>query len=241
MIFRRTRERGRPTSGNGASSFHLWWIDAPAAPSVSVTLTVEWEPPVDRLCFWALQASFSDGSKRTGGAHLGLQWNPKFPGFRAVNWGGYAAGGGILPGSESPLPSTPDDRNTRDFSWQPGVGYRLRIEPAEPGWWAGIVEEPDGAAVEVRRLRCDGDRLEAPVVWSEIFTRCEEGPVSVRWSDPLATGDGGGTTPNRYLVSYQDVARGGCTNTSVIPNDGFVVQRTATYRGVAQGSTIPTG
>lgn len=136
---------------------------APPSTVVEVTLTVEWEPPVDRLCFWALQVSFSDGRTRTGGAHLGLQWNPRYPGSRAVNWGGYASGGSILDGTVSPLPSAPNDRNTRDSPWEPGVPYRLRIEPAEPGWWAGIVTNASGESVEVRRLAGGGDRLEAPV------------------------------------------------------------------------------
>jgi hypothetical protein len=145
------RTSGYPTSGNGASSFHLWWDPAPVCSAVEVTLTVEWEPPVDRLCFWALQASFSDGTRRTGGAHLGLQWNPRYPGWRAVNWGGYSAAGSILDGTVSPLPSAPNDRNTRNYPWEPGAAYRLRIEPAEPGWWAGVITDPDGNRTEVRQ------------------------------------------------------------------------------------------
>lgn len=53
------RERGLPPSPNGASSFHVWW-DVPDVPlaSVSVILEVLKPPEVDRLAFFAIQASF---------------------------------------------------------------------------------------------------------------------------------------------------------------------------------------
>ena len=61
---------GDPPSGNGASSFHLWW-EVPYGERLtraSVVLEVLEPPQVDRLYFWALQVSFvkPDG----GGAHL---------------------------------------------------------------------------------------------------------------------------------------------------------------------------
>jgi hypothetical protein len=233
------RTSGPPTSGNGASSFHLWWDPAPPSTVVEVSLTVEWQPPVDRLCFWALQASFSDGRNRTGGAHLGLQWNPRYPGRAAVNWGGYSAAGAILKGTTSPLPSTPNDPNTRDYPWKPGLAYRLRIEAAEPGWWAGVVIDPAGQRTEVRRLAGGGDRLEAPVVWSEIFARCDDRSVAVKWSDPaMLVGELWGR-PERYRVNYQSEEHGGCSNTTVLQGDDGVLQVTSTERLVQQGAMVP--
>ena len=235
----KVRTTGRPPSGNGASSFHLWWDPAPVSRAVEVTLTVEWEPPVERLCFFALQASFSDGTRRTGGAHLGLQWNPRYPRWRAVNWGGYHSGGSILEGTVSPLPSAPNDRNTRDYSWEPGEPYRLRIEPAGSGWWSGVVTGPDGVPIEVRRLAGGGDRLEAPVVWSEIFARCDDPSVGVRWSDPSMLVGDTWVKPERYRVNYQAYDKGGCSNTTVLGTPAGVMQITSTERLVEQGAVVP--
>ena len=85
--------------------------------AVEVTLEVVEAPVVDRLSTsWALQATFNDATTDHGGAHLGLQWNP-LPGS-AANWGGIqvrAVGGAA--GHPSPLPSTPNDPNTR-LPWQ---------------------------------------------------------------------------------------------------------------------------
>jgi hypothetical protein len=235
----RRRERGYPTSSNGASSFHLRWQDVPPSDSVEVSIRVDFEPEVDRLCFWALQTSFSDAGRHTGGAHLGLQWNPRYPGYRAVNWGGYHTGGEILSGTESPLRSTPNDPNTRDLWWEPGTTYRLRVTPAGPGWWAGSIEDDHGNVVEVRKLNGGGTRLEAPIVWSEIFTRCGASSVSVTWSDPSYHIGGVVHGPTHYSVNYQAVARGGCTNTCSNPVQGGVRQTTNTRRTVRQGAVIP--
>lgn len=194
---------------------------------------------VDRLCFWAVQVSFSDGVSKTGGAHLGLQWNPRYPRSRAVNWGGYRSDGAILDGTASPLPSTPQDPNTRDLAWEPGIPYTLRIASASPGWWSGTVEDPGGGVAEIRRLHGGGHRLEAPVVWSEIFTRCDEGPVSVLWQNPRCLVNDSWLAPDHYRVNYQAVAQGGCSNTTVQVTDGGVRQITATSRAVAQGHVIP--
>ena len=73
----------------------------PSAPLIGVQATFEIvEPPqVDHLYFWALQASFGDGRRSHGGAHLGLQWNNRHPGNTAANWGGYHHSGRILDGS----------------------------------------------------------------------------------------------------------------------------------------------
>ena len=72
---RATAAPGTGEPGKGVSSFHLWWQDAPPEPvvAVEVTLEVVEAPVVDRLYFWALQATFNDATTDHGGAHLGLQ------------------------------------------------------------------------------------------------------------------------------------------------------------------------
>lgn len=239
----RRREHGLPPSGNGASSFHLWWlVPAAAWRGARVTLEVLDPPRVPRLYFWALQVSFSGPQGRSGGAHTGLQWNPRFPASTAVNWGGYRADGGLMEGSVSSLPSTPGDANTRDFPWQPGVPYRLQVEPTpgRPGWWrATVTDLASGWETAIRDLAGGGDRLEAPVVWSEVFAACDDPSVRVRWSDPALLGDGDWISPFGYRVSYQPYERGGCTNTDVRVTPWGVEQVTATPRLVGDGEQLP--
>src|ERR1700678_1458228 len=90
---------GRPTSPNGASSFHLWWAMPAGGPWREVQATFELRRPPERsvLYFWALQVGFARQGRRLGGAHTGLQWHPAAS-TGAVNWGGYGPGGGELPG-----------------------------------------------------------------------------------------------------------------------------------------------
>lgn len=238
------RTTGRPTSSNGASSFHLTWVGpAPSLVEVSAVLEVLVEPAVDSLYFWALQVGFADGGADRGAAHVGLQWNTRHAGGRAVNWGGYAPGGGLLGGTESALPSTPDDPNTRDYSWQPRRPYRLRVSasPGRPGHWQGEVADlVTGEATVIRHLEPGGDRLVAPVVWSEVFARCEAPSVSVRWSALEArTAAGERVTPRGLSVNYQARAGGGCDNTTVrLDEQGGAVQTTNTERVVASGQLL---
>lgn len=237
--------RGEPGSGNGASSFHLTWRLGTDEPLVEVAAVLEVvvPPTVDRLYFWALQASFVDDGGHRGAAHLGLQWNRGHPGGRAVNWGGYAEAGGLLAGSPSPLPSAPDDPNTRDYPWQPGRRYRLRISPSPglvAGQWQGEVTDlTTGQATVVRHLAGGGDRLAAPVVWSEVFARCDHPSVAVRWSDLAAIGvSGRRIQPEGLAVSYEPGRAGGCDNTTVALDDHGVVQVTNTARTLPPGATI---
>lgn len=240
----RTRVTGRPTSANGASSFHIWW-DAPSRlQSVSAVVQIEDPPAVDRLYFFALQASFwSD--QHHGGAHAGLQWNRRHPGSGAVNWGGYDAAGAILPGSPSPLPSTPNDPNTRDFAWVPGARYRLTIGPVRidanlgPVWPARIEGLDTGEDVVIRELRCPGTHLRGPVVWSEVFADCDHPSVSVRWSEVTAVTEDGTSVPvTSGRVSYQSFDDGGCDNTSVLADAGAVLQRTSVERTTPHDARI---
>ena len=235
------RTTGYPTSSNRASSMHLFWELPPGgAPIVaaSARLLVEATPPVDELYFWALQGSFTDGGgHKHGGAHLGLQWHASHPGSRAANWGGYAPGGGILPGSESALPSATGNANTRDLWWEAGEPHTLTIERSAGGGWAGSV---DGA--RLRTLAAGGDRLDGLMVWSEVFARCDAPPVAVRWSGLTATdADGVVRSPVAVRVNYQRRADGGCDNTTAEPDGDGVRQLTATPRRVAQGARLPLG
>ncbi len=205
-------------------------------------LEVVGPPAVDRLCFWALQVSFLEGREDRGAAHVGLQWNRNHPGGRAVNWGGYAAGGGLLAGSPSSLPSTPGDPNTRDYPWDAGRPYRLRVCSAAgpPGRWRGEVTDlRSGRATVIRDLDVAADRLAAPVVWSEVFARCEEPAGTVRWTGfEAVTSRGERVEPTGLSVNYQDHASGGCDNTTVATDGRGVLQITDAPRAVPQGTVI---
>lgn len=241
---RRARTTGEPRSANGASSFHLHWHLEEAEPlvEVSAVLEVVTPPVVDRLYFWALQVSFLDDRGSRGAAHVGLQWNRNHPGGRAVNWGGYAADGSLLAGSDSALPSAPDDPNTRDYHWEPGRPYRLRVSalPSSPGRWQGEVTDlRSGRATVIRQLAAGGHRLGAPMVWSEVFARCDDPSVEVRWSGLQATSAAGDpVVPTALAVRYEAGAAGGCDNTTVAADHRGVVQRTATARLVPSGAVV---
>lgn len=241
---------GAPPSGNGASSFHLYW-DAPAFAWVAAEVTIEViEPPVvPRLYFWALQVSFVDGGQETGGAHIGLQWYPPHPGSTAINWGGYrSGGGGILDGSGSVLPSAVDNSNTRDFAWQPHRRYRTRVEVVPDGGPNGlsafrgtVTDVESGATTHIRDLWAPGDRLARPMVWSEVFAHCDEPAAAIRWTD-LALTDAAGrrTAVDTVSVNYQPVRDGGCARTDVVVSAdgrGFE-QHTATDRTTPQGARL---
>jgi hypothetical protein len=224
-----------------ASSFHLRW-QLPSGTGhlveAGVTLEVTHPPVVDHLYFWALQVTFPGA----GGAHLGLQWNRAFPGFGAVNWGGYTSDGALLSGTESPLPSTPGDPNTRDYRWQPGKAYRLRVyRAAEDIWRGGVTDAATGETATVRELIADSTFLAQPMVWSEVFARCDDATVTVRWSDFAVVNERGDElAPEALVVNYQSHAEGGCANTtSVLDGRGGVLQVTNSERTTRQGTELP--
>lgn len=226
----RARTTGYPTSSNRASSMHLHWDPAPA-PGLEVAATLEIvEPPaVAELYFWALQASFFERGRRVGGAHLGLQLYRLHPGSTAVNWGGYRDGSGELDGEPSALPSATGNPNTRDFTWHARTPYRLRIRGDGDGWWTGSVTDlTTGTETVVRRLRGGGDALGTPIVWSEVFARCDDPSVVVRWSDLSPA-------PPRLRPTYQSHQDGGCANTVSRPEGDGWEQVTNTDRQTHTG------
>ena len=244
------RASGLPTSSNRASSLHLVW-DAPPVPLAEVGATIEViEPPsVDRLYFWALQVDFvTDGGGSLGGAHMGLQHHPQYPGAGAVNWGGYRAGGGELDGSVSSLPSTLGNANTRDYRWEPRRRYRYRIHrSSDRGWRASVTDLVTGDTTTIRDLWVDGDALARPMVWTEAFADCGEPPAAVRWTDLSAVTVNGDTYEiSAARVNYQSWADGGCTNTNaaveLAPGGGGgttgFVQRTGVERVTPSGATL---
>jgi len=236
----RPRTSGEPTSTNGASSMHLRWRSGAAETvAVSAVLEVLVPPAVDRLYFWALQASFSDGARHLGAGHVGLQWHPEYPGATAVNWGGYDAAGRELAGSESLLPSTLGNPNTRDFRWESGRAYRLSIARSDEGWRGAVTDIADDATTVVRDLHCGGDRLADPMVWSEVFARCDDPSVTVRWSHFETTGSDGSRHRSKTVgVNYQSRADGGCDNTTVWADNDGVLQVTNSPREVGTGTVL---
>jgi len=187
---------------------HLRWDPSPPSLlQVAVTLEILEPPTVDELYFWALQASFVEDGRTVGAAHLGLQWYSLHPGGTAVNWGGYRDGAGEVEGDQSTLPSAVGNPNTRDFAWRPATPYRLVIGGEGDGWWTGSVTDLiTEETTVVRRLHGGGDALGNPMVWSEVFARCDDPSVVVRWSDLSPP-------PERLEPSYQTHEDGGCANT----------------------------
>lgn len=254
MVLDRLRRRlawvgttGTPRSSNGASSLHLFW-DVPEGDWVAAEAVLEVvEPPrVPALSFWALQVSFTDRGRDGGGAHLGLQWFPPHPGSTAVNWGGYRPGGGELPGSSSSLLSATGNENTRDLAWRPHRPYRLRVRPGTseppPGLhaWAGEVTDlTTGTTTVVRDLWTSGTHLNGPMVWSEVFARCDDPGAAVRWSGlRLVDERGAAHDVTSVVVNYQAVADGGCVTTDTSTDDIGILQATGAVRRTPQGARL---
>jgi len=212
----------------------------------SAVLEVLVPPVVPRLYFWALQVDFSSANRIHGSAHLGLQWNRHHRGSTAINWGGYHPDGSLLSGSESLLPAIGHDRNTVGFPWAAGHRYTLRIASGgnAPGGghsWAGsIIDLDSGEATKVRDLHAPGGYLLRPVVWSEVFARCEQPTVAVRWSGLSAvTADGTVVRPAGVLVGYQGEEAGGCSNTTAGVDELGVLQITNAVRRVPDHALLP--
>lgn len=245
------RVAGRPPSANGASSFHLRWELPGRFSRAAVTLEVLEPPTVPSLYFWALQVDLVDRSGGpAGGAHLGLQWHPGHPGSRAVNWGGYHRGGAVLDGTDSALPSATGNPHTRDLPWRAGVPYRLEVGPVPAGeppvgpaghtpWRGTVTDTATGESVVVRELFVPGDAIGGIVMWSEVFARCDDPSVAVRWSVPEAVSvHGEVAVPAAVRVNYQSHHDGGCANTDSSVDGVGLVQRTAVPRATPQGARL---
>lgn len=254
-----TRKTDLGLSPNHASSFHLAW-EMPATigtdarlVEVSAVLEIQVSPAVQSLYFWALQVDFADGRGAWGTAHTGLQWNPRYPGNTAVNWGGYystARGSAVLPGTLSALHGFSDDPNTLSYPWAPGRPYRLRVfaSPEIAGAWrAEVTDLASGESSNIRDLLpapdgpTSGRYLTRPIVWSEVFADCDAPSVTVKWSGLTAVDYSGRVVePWAVRVNYQPAEAGGCLNTTVVPDgmDGFR-QITNAQRLVVQGTSLP--
>jgi hypothetical protein len=198
----------------------FWDISSPVS-TASASLVVVRPPVVDELYFWALQVTFEDGA----GAHVGLQWLPGAGAARragpAANWGGYEAGGRELAGSPP--------GNTHPYPWVVGRQYSLSVVRGSVGWM-GRVSDGAGTVFE-RELLVGGHTLSSPMVWSEVFARCDHPSVMVRWSSLRVDG----VEVRRARAKYQ---ADGCTNTdSSVDGDGFV-QTTCTERRTPQGGWL---
>ena len=234
------RTSGFPTSSNRASSFHLHWLGLPSERLVeaSVELEVVAGPAVPHLYFWALQASFADGRRRLGGAHLGLQWHAAAPRPHRGELGRVRRRrAASSTGSESPLPSATGNPNTRDFCVVPRVGPTAsRSAPADSPV-PGVVRSTASACVSWPPVV--GELVDL-MVWSEVFARCDDPSVVVRWRNFAAvTPDGREVRPDRLQVTYQSAADGGCDNTSVAVEGGAAEQVTAVSRQVPSGTVLP--
>lgn len=211
---------------------HVWWHPAVAdAAEISATLEIVEPPTVEHLHFWALQATFVDARNQpVGTAHLGLQWYTAHPGSTAVNWGGYRPHGQGELGQVTPprLPSATGNPNTRDYRWRPHTPYRLTTTADGTG---AVTDLATNRTTVVRRLDVPGaTRLTDPVVWSEVFARCDDPPSAVRWFDLSPA-------PAELHATYQSYENGGCTNTDIHhdPGRGTITQRTNCERTTPEG------
>jgi hypothetical protein len=227
---------------------------------VSAVLEILVAPRVPSLYFWALQVDFEEDGTSWGGGHTGLQWNRRFAGHRAVNWGGYASqelGGDVLPGSPPILPAFSGDPNTMAYEWLRGRLYEFRIfrSPDVPGAWrAEVTDLQTGDATVIRDLMhprrpaasaglagaaSHNGHLYRPMVWSEVFADCDAPSVTVRWSRLTATAeDGVAIRPAAVHVNYQAGQAGGCANTTVRVDEVGLLQVTNAPRETAQGTRV---
>lgn len=219
---------------------------------VSAVVEIVTAPAVNSLYFWALQVGFARERRSVGAGHTGLQWHPAAPGG-AVNWGGYDESGRELTGTPSSLPEV-DSPNTLRWPWQAGRPYRLTVSEGAPGRWRSQVTDlVDGRQVTLRDLAVHATELTSPVVWTEMFARCDDPSVRARWSQLRARrGDGAVVSPSALVCTYQSLADGGCSNTestlsspaslaALSPDGTAVVQTTglAGPRSGHHGQTLP--
>ena len=147
--------------------------------------------------------------------------------------GGYGSSGAELSGGVSGLISSFANPNTRDFDWEPGRPYRLRILRAADGWAGSL----DGAIV--RCLDAPGQTLQSPMMWSEVFADCDHPAVSVRWSElEVVTRSGRRVPVTSAVTSYQSRQDGGCDNTNSRSDRHAFVQMTNVVRTPPRGARL---
>lgn len=161
------------------------------------------------------------------------------------------ATGDLATGPSAPRHGVPETRTSGPHAAAPPPGFtawRATITPLAAGPDAGVsanVGSPAHTAEPqvIRDLWAPGDRLVSPMVWSEVFARCDAVPVRVAWSNPTAIDERGGVhRVQSARVNYQSVADGGCSNTEVSVTaaaDGPAwLQSTSTERRTRPGTPL---
>ena len=211
------RVTGFPTSSNRASSFHLRWLGLPPDDRVveaSATLEIVEPPAVPQLYFWALQASFVDGTpivrcrpSRPAMALSSPRWHCGQLG--RVRRRPAASSTGRCRSCRAP----PATRTPGTSAGSRAARTACRSVPARgTGDWRGSV---DGHVV--RELHGGGTGLADMMVWSEVFARCDD--RSGRGAMERLHGQDAQparSRPDRLAVSYQSKLDGGCDNTTVV-------------------------
>lgn len=224
---------GKPQSGNGASSFHLYWkCPNVAYLQVNATITVTNPPTVPKLYFWALQVNFESDNRKQGGAHFGLQHHSQYQNNGAINWGGYFDLGGELEGTTSNLKSDLNNVNTRNYQWQSNIAYEYKIQKTSDGNWLGSITNLEtGEQTHVRELFCDAEYITNPMVWTECFANHDDPSTTVAWSNLKAIStDGKEHKITSAEINYQKISDGGSANTNSYIHQSSFIQQTNTQR-----------
>ena len=91
----------------------------------------------------------------------------------------------------------------------------------------------------IRDLHPAGDRISGVTMWSEVFARCDDPSVAIRWSDAEALlNTGSQVLPSGFRVNYQSHQDGGCANSDSSCDEVGIVQRTTVQRDTLQGQVI---
>ena len=122
------------------------------------------------------------------------------------------------------------------------IGDRRAQEAPEGlvAWRGSLTHVETGEETVVRDLYSTGTHLVRPMVWSEVFARCEQPTVVARWGNLRALDAAGREVRPGYVrVNYQSRADGGCDNTTVGVDELGVLQITSADRRVPQGAMLP--
>jgi hypothetical protein len=109
------------------------------------------------------------------------------------------------------------------------VPYQLRVWSPSAGVWRSSVVDATRAEepTVIRDLLVPAATLASPVVWAEVFARCDDQATEARWTS-LEAVDGDGTVHRvtEVNVTYQSESAGGCSNTEAAVDGDAFVQRT---------------